>query len=54
MQQAVCSVCEDLLLDLNEDRQVTLQKSSIVPLVSTAAMMRSRGCDIALKDGEIR
>lgn len=38
--------------DLKELKQARLQKSFIVPLVSTAAMMRSRGCDIALIEGE--
>lgn len=38
--------------DLKELKQAGLQKSFIVPLVSTAAMMRSRGCDIALIEGE--
>lgn len=32
-----------VLSDLKEERQVTPQKSFIVPLASTAAMMRSRG-----------
>lgn len=39
--QADCVVWVSTALDLKSDRQVMLQKSFIVPLTSTAAMMRS-------------
>lgn len=55
MLQSCCGVWVDPALDLKERRQVVLQKSFIVPLMSTTAMMRSRGCDIALTEqGERR
>lgn len=50
MLQTACVVWGDTVLDLKEDTQVKLQKSFIVPLMSTTAMMRSRGCDIALTE----
>lgn len=46
--QADCVVWVNTTLDLKEDRQEMLQKSFIVPLTSTAAMMRSWGSVIAL------
>lgn len=55
MPQTDCGFWVDTVLDLKEQRQAILQKSFIVPLTSTAAMMRSRGCFIALTErgGEI-
>ncbi len=50
MLQTDCGVWVDAVLDLKEHRQVVLQKSFIVPFMSTAAMMRSRGRDIALTE----
>lgn len=50
MLQTDSGVWVDVVSDLKEHRQVVLQKSFIVPFMSTAAMMRSRGCDIALTE----
>lgn len=48
MLQTDCGDCLDAALDLKDARQATLQKSFIVPLISTAAMIRSSGCRITL------
>lgn len=48
MLQIDCGDCLDAALDLKDARQAILQKSFIVPLISTAAMMRSSGCRITL------
>lgn len=50
MMQTGCGVWADTVLDLKEDRQGMLQKSFMVPFMSTAAMMRCRGCVIALTE----
>lgn len=48
MLQTDCRDCLDAVLDLKDTRQAILQKSFIVPSISTAAMMRSSGCRITL------